>query len=183
MHIEEIKLIKTIKKDKEYNWFDAEAELEKEYDQKNLNNVLDALKGNFEKNKIAYIWGSFSGGHDEGGFDDAEYYDKDDKEITPTDLSTHWVNRYKLFKSYDKEQINYYVQEYHKKIDLLEPNSDYNAMSLLYSTGALNEYGSFAGEYRVDGEVKLDVINKKYYRTGNQTVEQWESIDEEGMVA
>jgi hypothetical protein len=29
MHIEEIKLIKTIKKDKEYNWFDAEAELEK----------------------------------------------------------------------------------------------------------------------------------------------------------
>jgi hypothetical protein len=183
MHIEEIKLIKTIKKDKEYNWFDAEAELEKEYDQKNLNNVLDALKGNFEKNKIAYIWGSFSGGHDEGGFDDAGYYDKNDKEITPTDLSTHWVNRYKLFKSYDKEQINYYVQEYHKKIDLLEPNSDYNAMSLLYSTGALNEYGSFAGEYRVDGEVKLDVINKKYYRTGNQTVEQWESIDEEGMVA
>jgi hypothetical protein len=45
--------------------------LEKEYDQKNLNNVLDALRGNFEKNKIAYIWGSFSGGHDEGGFDDA----------------------------------------------------------------------------------------------------------------
>jgi UTP-glucose-1-phosphate uridylyltransferase len=47
MHIEEIKLIKTIKKDKEYNWFDAEAELEKEYDQKNLNNVLDALKEQF----------------------------------------------------------------------------------------------------------------------------------------
>jgi phage baseplate assembly protein gpV len=70
-----------------------------------------------------------------------------------------------------------------KKIDLLEPNSDYNAMSLLYSTGALNDYGSFAGEFRVEGEVKLDVINKKYYRTGSQTVEQWESIDEEGMVA
>jgi hypothetical protein len=56
MHIEEIKLIKTIKKDKEYNWFDAEAELEKEYDQKNLNNVLDALKGNFEKIKL-HIFG------------------------------------------------------------------------------------------------------------------------------
>jgi hypothetical protein len=27
MYINEIKLIKTIKKDKEYNWFDAETEL------------------------------------------------------------------------------------------------------------------------------------------------------------
>ena len=68
---------------------------------------------------------------------------------------------------------------------MLKPDSNYNAIALLYKTGALNEYGygSFAGEFRVDGEVKLDVISKKYYRTGNQTVEQWESIDEEGMVA
>jgi hypothetical protein len=36
MYINEIKLIKTIKKDKEYNWYDGEAELEKEYDQKIL---------------------------------------------------------------------------------------------------------------------------------------------------
>jgi hypothetical protein len=183
MYINEIKLVKIVKKDKEYNWYGTETDLEKEYNKKNLNNILDALKSNFEKNKIAYIWGSFSGGHDEGGFDDAEYYDKNDKMITPTDLSTHWVNRYKLFKFDEKEQVNYYVQEYHEKIDLLEPDSDYNAVSLLYNTGALDDYGSFAGDFRVNGEVKLDVISKKYYRTGSQTVEQWESIDEEGLVA
>jgi hypothetical protein len=56
MYINEIKLIKTIKKDKEYNWFDAEAEIEKEYDQKNLNNVLDALKAILRKIKL-HIFG------------------------------------------------------------------------------------------------------------------------------
>ena len=39
MHIEEIKLIKTTKRDKKYSWFDIESNIEKEYSQKNLNNV------------------------------------------------------------------------------------------------------------------------------------------------
>jgi cytoskeletal protein CcmA (bactofilin family) len=53
----------------------------------------------------------------------------------------------------------------------------------LYGTGALSEYGSFAGEFHVDGEVKLNVITKKYHVTGSQTVEQWEDIKQEGSVA
>jgi cytoskeletal protein CcmA (bactofilin family) len=46
-----------------------------------------------------------------------------------------------------------------------------------------NEYGSFAGEFHVDGEVKLNVITKKYHVTGSQTVEQWEDIEQEGSLA
>jgi hypothetical protein len=88
MHIEEIKLIKTTKRDKEYSWFDIESNIEKEYSQKNLNNVLDALKDKFKENNITYIWGNFSGGHDEGGFDDAEFYNKNLKRVEPKDLTT-----------------------------------------------------------------------------------------------
>jgi hypothetical protein len=56
MRIEDIKLIKTTKRDKEYSWFDIESNIEKEYSQKNLNNVLDALKDKFKENNITYIW-------------------------------------------------------------------------------------------------------------------------------
>ena len=183
MHIEEIKLIKTTKRDKEYSWFDIESNIEKEYSQKNLNNVLDALKDKFKENNITYIWGNFSGGHDEGGFDDAEFYDEDLKKVEPKDLTTSWVTQYSLFKTEENEEIKYYVSEYSKTIDMLKPDSNYNAIALLYKTGALSEYGSFAGEFHVDGEVKLNVITKKYHVTGSQTVEQWEDIKQEGSVA
>ena len=183
MRIEDIKLIKTTKRDKEYSWFDIESNIEKEYSQKNLNNVLDALKDKFKENNITYIWGNFSGGHDEGGFDDAEFYDEDLKKVEPKDLTTSWVTQYSVFKTEENEEIKYYVSEYWKTIDLLKPDSDYSAMSILYGTGALHEYGSFAGEFHVDGEVKLNVITKKYHVTGSQTVEQWEDIEQEGSLA
>jgi hypothetical protein len=183
MHIEEIKLIKTTKRDKKYSWFDIESNIEKEYSQKNLNNVLDALKDKFKENNITYIWGNFSGGHDEGGFDDAEFYDENLKKVEPKDLTTSWVTQYSLFKTEENEEIKYYVSEYSKTIDMLKPDSNYNAIALLYKTGALNEYGSFAGEFHVDGEVKLNVITKKYHVTGSQTVEQWEDIEQEGSLA
>jgi phage baseplate assembly protein gpV len=88
-----------------------------------------------------------------------------------------------LFKTEENEEIKYYVSEYSKTIDMLKPDSDYSAIALLYKTGALNEYGSFAGEFHVDGEVKLNVITKKYHVTGSQTVEQWEDIKQEGSLA
>ena len=183
MHIEQIKLVKTTKRDKDYSWFDIETNIEKEYSQKNLNNILDSLQDKFKENNITYIWGNFSGGHDEGGFDDAEFYNKDLEKVEPKDLTAFWVTQYSLFKTEENEEIKYYVSEYSKTIDMLKPDSNYNAIALLYKTGALNEYGSFAGEFHVDGEVKLNVITKKFQVTGSQTVEEWENIEHEGSVA
>ena len=37
MYVNEIKLIKTLKKDAEYNWYDTETNLEKEYNKKTDN--------------------------------------------------------------------------------------------------------------------------------------------------
>ncbi len=183
MRIEEIKLIKTTKRDKKYSWFDIESNIEKEYNQKNLNNVLDSLQDKFKENNITYIGGNFSGGHDEGGFDDADFYDENLKKVEPKNLTASWVTQYFVYKNEENKEIKYYVSEYSKNIDLLQLNSDYSAMSILYGTGALSEYGSFADEFHVDGEVKLNVITKKYHVTGSQTNEESEDIEQEGSVA
>ena len=143
----------------------------------------DSLQDKFKENNITYIWGNFSGGHDEGGFDDADFYDKDFEKVEPKDLTASWVTQYTVYKTEENEEIKYYISEYRKNIKLLKPDSDYDAMSILYATGALSEYGSFAGEFHVDGEVKLNVITKKFQVTGNRTVEEWESIEHEGSVA
>ena len=52
---------------------------------------------------------------------------------------------------------------------------DYNT-----SFDYLEEYGSFAGEFNVNGTVKLNVFTYKWEMDGNQSVEQYESISDEG---
>ena len=69
MHTYTIEPIKTITKDENYNWLSEESRIEKIYGNKNISNIIDALKDQFDKSKITYIVGDFSGGHDEVGFD------------------------------------------------------------------------------------------------------------------
>jgi len=142
-------------------------------------NIIDALKDQFDKSKITYIVGDFSGGHDEGGFDEIKFTDKNDNEIKPESLQTHWVNQYKLFKHDNKKQIAYFYQEYATSVDL---NDASQLESLMWQTGALNQFGSFAGEYSVNGSVKLDLNTKKYILDGSQTIEEYDELYEEGEV-
>jgi len=180
MHTYTIEPIKTITKDENYNWLSEESRIEKIYGNKNISNIIDALKDQFDKSKITYIVGDFSGGHDEGGFDEIKFTDKNDNEIKPESLKTHWVNQYKLFKHDNKKQIAYFSQEYATSVDL---NDASQLESLMWQTGALNQFGSFAGEYSVNGSVKLDLNTKKYILDGSQTIEEYDELYEEGEVA
>ena len=53
---------------------------------------------------------------------------------------------------------------------------------ILYKSGCLEEYGSFAGDFNVNGTVKLDVFTYKWQMDGNQSVEQYETISDEGKL-
>ena len=65
-------------------------------------------------------------------------------------------------------------------------NSEKNLLDVLedtlYSTGALEEYGSFAGEFSVSGTVKLDVFNYSWERDGQESVESYEKNTDEGQL-
>lgn len=180
MHTYTLELIKTITKDKNYKYLDEENNIEKHYGNKNTSNIIDALIDQFKANKIAYIVGNFSGGHDEGGFDEIKFTDENGNEITPESLKTHWVNQYKLFKSTNNNEITYYYQEYSNSVNLNDSDELY---SFMYGTGALDKFGSFAGEYNVSGSVKLNVNTKKYVLDGSQTIEEYDEFCEEGEVA
>ena len=52
----------------------------------------------------------------------------------------------------------------------------------LYSTGALEEYGSFAGEFSVSGTVKLSVSDYTWDRDGQESVETYERNMDEGSL-
>jgi hypothetical protein len=51
---------------------------------------------------------------------------------------------------------------------------------MLYKAGCLEEYGSFAGDFRVNGTVKLDVFTYGWEMDGNQSVEQYETVSDTG---
>ena len=180
MHTYKLEPIKTITKDKNYQWYSEESKIERKYANKNTSNIIDALIDQFKENKITYIVGNFSGGHDEGGFDEIKFTDENGKEITPESLKTHWVTQYKLFKYDNKNEVAYFYQEYSKSVNL---NDEDELYSFMYETGALDKFGSFAGEYSVSGIVKLNVNTKKYVLDGSQTIEEYDEFCEEGEVA
>ena len=180
MHTYTIEPIKTIKKDERYEWFTEQERIERKYGNKNVSNIIDALIDQFKKNKITHIVAYFSGGHDEGGFDKIKFIDKNDEEVKPGELKSNWVNQYKLFKHDNNKQVAYFYQECSIAIDL---NDSSDLESLMWQTGALDQFGSFAGEYSVSGYVKLDINTKKCVLDGSQTLEEYDEIYEEMEIA
>ena len=74
------------------------------------------------------------------------------------------------------ENIFYY--EDHKYANL----QAFDLSTIFYKLGALDRFGSFAGEYSVDGEVTIDVLTGKFKMTGNETIEEYQEIKAEGEV-
>ena len=51
----------------------------------------------------------------------------------------------------------------------------------MFDSGCLEEYGSFAGEFSVEGTVSLDVFTGKWAMEGQE--EQYENVSREGALA
>ena len=79
-----------------------------------------------------------------------------------------------LHKVGTRENLKMDIQNLMHELEELE--------DILYKSDCLEEYGSFAGDFNVNGTVKLDVFTYKWQMDGNQSVEQYETISDEGKL-
>jgi hypothetical protein len=178
-----LELIEEIKTKGSYD-FDAQRKvdaLEKDAEREYIKEILKELKDTFIKHNIKYIVATFSGGNDEGGFDSV--YLANDKE---EEIVIEEKNKPEFRFFVNKKNIYKFDNEKEKKISVFYTitNSEKNLLDVLddtlYSTGALEEYGSFAGEFSVHGTVKLDVFKYSWERDGQESVETYERNTDEG---
>ena len=159
--------------------------LEKKAERDYIKEILKELKDTFIRHNIKYIIGKFSGGNDEGGFDNVYFANDKQEEIT---IKDDFESRRDFRFFVDKKNIYEFKNEKEKKISVFYTitNSEKNLLDVLeetlYSTGALEEYGSFAGEFSVSGTVKLDVFDYSWDRDGQESVESYEKNTDEGQL-
>ena len=154
-----------------------------ETEKKYVKDILIQLKDTFIKLNIKYLVGEFSGGNDEGGFDNTYFADDKDEVITIPEEEKisfmKWVDKKNIytFKNEKQKKTTFYSTITNDRINVLEELED-----MLYKSGCLEEYGSFAGEFNVRGTVKLDVFTYKWEMDGSQSVEQYENVSDEGKL-
>ena len=155
--------------------------LQSEEDKKYVKEILQNLKDTFTNLNIKYIVGEFSGGNDEGGFDNVYFADDKEIEIKISEEDKKdfikWIDTKNIYNYENKEKnkTSIFYTTSNKRIDVSEELED-----ILYKAGCLEEYGSFAGEFSVNGTVKLDVFTYKWAMSGNQSNEVYENVSDEG---
>jgi hypothetical protein len=179
----ELTLIKKVPSSERYGELNK---IENDTLKENIKILLNKLENVFKTNKIKYIVGNFSGGHDQGGFDDVMFADKDKNEIIilPKD-------KYDFIIFAEKSELLTYQEENSEDILIFKKTSyerfDFNNRDILetimFDSGCLEEYGSFAGEFSVEGTVNLDVFTGKWAMEGQETMEQYENVSREGALA
>ena len=179
----ELTLIKKVPSSERYGELNK---IENDTLKENIKILLTKLESVFKTNKIKYIVGNFSGGHDQGGFDDVMFADKDKNEITilPKDKDDFIIFA-------EKSELLTYQEENSEDILIFKKTSyerfDFNNRDILetimFDSGCLEEYGSFAGEFSVEGTVSLDVFTGKWAMEGQETMEQYENVSREGALA
>jgi hypothetical protein len=138
---------------------------------------------------IHYLRLHFEGGHDEGGFDDNfQYLDCDKIDMDIKDISkyepTGWIITYipLIHETKIKKQNITQVFEY--------PKTDYSNFKLTdnwlrekwYDFGFLEEWGSFAFEGHVSGDVTVSTKDGTYEIDAQESHEQWESKSNSGTM-
>lgn len=178
----ELNLIKDyqIKNKDDYGWFDERSRLEKKFNNDDLKNILHEFGDQFKEANINYIVGQFAGGHDEGGFDKVYFTNKPEEKEIKYNFSKNWIYQNRLFMYRNKTNVLFYHINEHKQIDLNDIDLVEN---LLWKTGCLERFGSFAFEGHCNGTVYLDVHTGKWTMSGEETFETYESFDEEGEAA
>ena len=112
------------------------------------------------------------------------FADKDKNEITilPKDKDDFIIFA-------EKSELLTYQEENSEDILIFKKTSyerfDFNNRDILetimFDSGCLEEYGSFAGEFSVEGTVSLDVFTGKWAMEGQE--EQYENVSREGALA
>jgi len=183
--MQNLDIVKTVKKGDDFSYYEEITSIENEYGKKRVKEVLEKAKTAFQNNNVRYIVGDFSGGNDSGGFDNVYLADKNKNCLTilPKDKEELKLcfPKSKLFKveNENKKEISIYEMTSYDYHDIT--NEDFLS-ELLYDCGCLEEYGSFAGEFSVNGTVELDVFTGKWNCSGSESVEQYENFDREGEI-
>ena len=179
----ELTLIKKVPSSERYGELNK---IENDTLKENIKILLNKLESVFKTNKIKYIVGNFSGGHDQGGFDDVMFADKDKNEITilPKDKDDFIIFAEKsellTYQEENSEDILIFKKTSYERFDF---NDKETLETIMYNSGCLEEYGSFAGEFYVEGTVNLDVFTGKWAMEGQETLEQCENVSREGALA
>ena len=172
-------------------WWKYEKEQDRLADlieKKNANILKEVFKKMVEQN-VHMIEVPFSGGGDCGGFDgNINYYDNKEKEIKIDFNKLKPIGHIEHYKPliYKKEtpkkgkkvpvQIFEYSWTNYNEINITE---DY-LINKFYEFGFLNEWGSFAGDFHVNGTVKIWPKTGKYQMPYQQSVEEYEDYEPEG---
>ena len=173
-------------------WWDYELEQQKfaEQVEKKNSNILKPVFKKMVEQDVHMIAVPFSGGGDCGGFDgNIIFYDKKDKEIEVNYSklkADHWRENYIPLihkvptKTKGKSTCHIFEYQYtdYKDYDVTE---DW-LIQRFYAFGFLNEWGSFAGEYHVSGQVIIFPETGKYTMPYHQSVEQYEEYEPEGSM-
>ena len=114
--------------------------------------------------KMGFIGGTviFTGGNDEGGVESIMLRTNDSEKELKESEGARTI--------YDQQ-----LKKYRKLGDETEEDILYELMS----KPVYDEYGSFAGEFYVSGEIYFDCEKRTVLMTGNETIEEYISIDEE----
>ena len=189
----EIKLIGTtfdgdINHDEWWKYEKEQDRLAELIEKKNANVLQDVFKKMVEQN-VYMIEVPFSGGGDCGGFDgNINYYDNKEKEIKID------FNKLKPIGHIEHYKPLIYKKETPKKgkkvpVQIFEYSwTNYNEINItedwlitkFYEFGFLNEWGSFAGDFHVNGTVKIWPKTGKYQMPYQQSVEEYEDHEPEG---
>ena len=171
-------------------WWDYELEQGRfaaQIERKN-SNILQPIFKKMVKQGVNKISVPFSGGGDCGGFDGSiTYYDKQAKEIEvnysklkPDGWRTHYIPLIHKVPTKTEGKSTCQIFEYqwtdYKDLDV----TDDWLISRFYEFGFLNEWGSFAGDYHVNGQVIIYPETGKYTMPYNQSVEEYEQFEPTG---
>ena len=171
-------------------WWDYELEQERivaQIEKKNAFKLQPIFKKIAEQ-KVHKIHVPFSGGGDCGGFDgNIIFYDKKNNEIEVNYSklkADEWRENYiplihkiptKTKGKFTCQIFEYQYTDY-KEYDVTE---DW-LIQRFYEFGFLNEWGSFAGDYHVNGQVIIYPETGKYTMPYNQSVEEYEQFEPTG---
>ena len=171
-------------------WWDYELEQQRfaEQVEKKNSNILQPVFKKMVEQGIHKIHVPFSGGGDCGGFDgNIIFYDEKNNEIEVNYSklkADEWRENYiplihkiptKTKGKFTCQIFEYQYTDY-KEYDVTE---DW-LIQRFYEFGFLNEWGSFAGDYHVNGQVIIYPETGKYTMPYNQSVEEYEQFEPTG---
>ena len=164
------------KEEEKQDWWKTKDELRTKYDFLNARLILDAVKDDLIKLGGHKLKAYFSGGHDEGGFDDVELLDENDKVIPIPEFSKK-VFLWKIIQHTENE-IEYFIEKQETERLKFPEQLD----QIFDNARCLEEWGSFAGEFNVNGHFLMDIKSGKWDMQGTESYESYEDISKEGQI-